>query len=277
MGIVISPVLNGVPVIDANGDPVSGGKILTKMAGTMTNAATYTDSTGSALNTNPIILDANGYAPNMIWLSDVISYRFIIQDASGVQIGPILDNLTGVVPGTIQSFPASSNLSMGGYRLTNLSVATAGTDAVSRDYGDLRYARLSAAANIDMNSYVISDLGNPTDGTCAISRTYADTRYFPASIVVSTTITTSTTLGASYNGQFVVVDSASPVTLTLDDTNPANWMCQILRKGTGTVTIQRQTTGTINGGTSGISIAAQWGIAQVVNYATGAATLVRWA
>jgi len=277
MAYVLSPVFCGVPIIDANGNPISGGKIYTYLAGTTTPTTTWKDSGGVAAHTNPIILDSRGYVPDALWLNNLIGYKFTVTDAGDVPVGTPIDNVIGVLPGTVTVFPATANVSMGGFRMTNVGLASSPNDAMSRQASDNRYAMVTGTQDINMSGYVISNLGNPTDGTCAMSRNYADTRYSTARISVSTTITTNTTLGASYNGQFVVVDSAGAVTLTLDDTNPVNWICQILRKGAGTVTIQRQTTGTINGGTTGISIAAQWGIAQVVNYATGAASLVRWA
>lgn len=47
---------------DANGAPLSGGKVYTFAAGTTTPKATFTDKTAEAANVNPVILDANGSA-----------------------------------------------------------------------------------------------------------------------------------------------------------------------------------------------------------------------
>ncbi len=52
-----------------NGQTLPGGKVYTYAAGTTTPLATYTDSTGTVANTNPVILDAGGFAG--IWLSGV--------------------------------------------------------------------------------------------------------------------------------------------------------------------------------------------------------------
>ena len=43
-----------------SGDPLSGGKLFTYAAGTTTPLTTYTSSSGSTPNTNPIILNAAG-------------------------------------------------------------------------------------------------------------------------------------------------------------------------------------------------------------------------
>jgi hypothetical protein len=42
--------------LDANGNPLSGGKVYAYAAGTTTPLVTYTDAGGSTPNTNPVIL-----------------------------------------------------------------------------------------------------------------------------------------------------------------------------------------------------------------------------
>ena len=72
--------------------PLAGGKVYTYIAGTSTPLATYTDSSGSTPNANPIILDANGEAP--IYLGLGLSYKINILDASNVQVpGYPVDNV----------------------------------------------------------------------------------------------------------------------------------------------------------------------------------------
>lgn len=46
--------------VDANGNPLSGGKIYTKVASSDTDKETYSDRAMSTPNTNPIILDTAG-------------------------------------------------------------------------------------------------------------------------------------------------------------------------------------------------------------------------
>lgn len=59
MALYLSPIANDQQ-IDANGDPLVGGKIYTYLAGSSTPAATYTDSTGITAQANPIILNSLG-------------------------------------------------------------------------------------------------------------------------------------------------------------------------------------------------------------------------
>jgi len=59
---------------DNNGKPVAGGCLFTYISGTNTPLATYTDFTGSFLNSNPVILDSAGRAD--IWLlAQAYSFR----------------------------------------------------------------------------------------------------------------------------------------------------------------------------------------------------------
>lgn len=97
MAVNLSPVF-GVAgqLFDNNGNPLAGGKIFTYLAGTTTNATTYTSSNGSIAHSNPIILDGAGRVPSgEIWLTDGITYKFVVQDAANNLIGTY-DNLTGI-------------------------------------------------------------------------------------------------------------------------------------------------------------------------------------
>jgi hypothetical protein len=91
------PLVQPSPIIryqffDANGDPLAFGKIYTYAAGTNTPAATYTDHTANTQNSNPIILDAGGYAD--IWLT-ASSYKISVHNAADVPLYTI-DGLPGL-------------------------------------------------------------------------------------------------------------------------------------------------------------------------------------
>lgn len=66
---------------DANGAPLSGGKLYSYRSGTTTLAATYTDQAGLVPNANPVVLDANGEAN--VWLG-AGTYKFVLKDADDV-------------------------------------------------------------------------------------------------------------------------------------------------------------------------------------------------
>ena len=64
---------------DNLGLPLVGGKLNTYQAGTTTRQATYTDSTQSTPNTNPVILNFRGEA--FVWLDPTLTYKFVLTDA----------------------------------------------------------------------------------------------------------------------------------------------------------------------------------------------------
>ncbi|WP_263415354.1 hypothetical protein [Terriglobus albidus] len=92
----IYPPIN-MPVfraLDANGKPLSGGKLYTYIAGSSTPQNTYADSGGTSPNTNPVILNSTGAAK--IFLASQ-NYKFVLQDSNGVQQWTV-DNITGAPP-----------------------------------------------------------------------------------------------------------------------------------------------------------------------------------
>lgn len=98
MAVNLSPV-GGVAAqfFTNSGVILSGGKLLTYAAGTTTPAATYTSSSGSTAHTNPIVLNSAGRVPSSgeIWLTDGISYKFVLTDANDVLIATY-DNIVGI-------------------------------------------------------------------------------------------------------------------------------------------------------------------------------------
>lgn len=97
MAVNLSPV-GGVAVqfFTNDGAVLSGGKIYTYAAGTNTPQATYTTSAGNIAHTNPIILNSAGRVPTgEIWLTDGLTYKFVINDSSDVLIGTY-DNVTNI-------------------------------------------------------------------------------------------------------------------------------------------------------------------------------------
>ena len=69
---------------DNNGNPLAGGQLFTYAAGTSTPIPTYTDSTGSSQNPNPLTLNNRGEA--QVWLTPNVAYKFNLTDSQGNQI-----------------------------------------------------------------------------------------------------------------------------------------------------------------------------------------------
>jgi hypothetical protein len=65
---------------DNAGNPLSGGKVFTYAAGTLTPLASYTDRGGGTPNSNPVVLDSAGRAD--IWLSTNVAYKLIVKDST---------------------------------------------------------------------------------------------------------------------------------------------------------------------------------------------------
>jgi hypothetical protein len=99
---------------DNSGAPLAFGYLYTYEAGTTTPQATYTDSTGSAPNQNPIQLNARGETP--LWLNPELNYKFLLTDSLGNTIpGWPVDNISGslypgqsIIPNTSNAYTLGS-------------------------------------------------------------------------------------------------------------------------------------------------------------------------
>ena len=96
--------------MDNNGNPLAGGKFYTYEAGTTTPKASYTDSTGTVANANPVILDSAGRAN--VWLGNG-AYKFVLKTSADVTIKTV-DNLAGDTNNTFisQVVTTSSNIAI---------------------------------------------------------------------------------------------------------------------------------------------------------------------
>lgn len=108
--------------LDANGAPLSGGKLYTYISGTTTPLVTYTDATAGTPNANPIILDSRGeanvwlgasrysmklttFADALVWTADGIGGVATLSDlaaSSGSSLVGFIQAGTGAVATTVQ-------------------------------------------------------------------------------------------------------------------------------------------------------------------------------
>lgn len=114
---------------DANGNPLSGGKVYTYAAGTTTPLATFTDASALTPNTNPIILDARGECN--LWFSTATSYKVILKDADDV-LQWTVDNIATY--GTIAS-QNSNNVTITGGSISGITATFNVTGDVSGNAG----------------------------------------------------------------------------------------------------------------------------------------------
>ena len=100
---------------DANGAPLSGGKLYTYAAGTTTPLASYTNYGGGTANANPVILDSRGEAS--VWLGTGM-YKMVLKTSVDVEVWTV-DNLNGAdaatVAATLATLAASGGADLIGY------------------------------------------------------------------------------------------------------------------------------------------------------------------
>ena len=114
---------------DANGNPLAGGKLYTYAAGTTTPLATYTDSSGSVANSNPVILDSRGEAS--IWLGAAV-YKLKLATSADVELWTV-DNISAYNYDVLTSLAASSGSSLVGFIQSGASATSRTVQSKLRD------------------------------------------------------------------------------------------------------------------------------------------------
>jgi hypothetical protein len=145
---------------DGNGDPLSNGFLYTYEAGTTTAKATYTDSSETISNTNPIELDANGVAD--IWLGNG-AYKFVLKDSSNSTVQTV-DNILG--DSTIGFNGSVSEIS------SNLALTTDYQNALIAGSATLNLTLLSASSAGEGFVFTVLNIGS---GTITIDPDSAET------------------------------------------------------------------------------------------------------
>lgn len=152
----------GAQFFDNNGVPLAGGLIYVYDAGTTTPAATYTSSSASTNNTNPIVLDSAGRTPAQIWLTAGASYKFVLQTSTGVLIKTDdnifasyeLNKVVGVTVGQGGN-QIATNVAVGNTALDSNTTGTnntaAGFDALTANTDGIQNTAFGSAA-LDANT-----------------------------------------------------------------------------------------------------------------------------
>lgn len=160
--------------MDNSGNPLSGGKLFTYAAGTLTPLATYTDRSGAVPNANPVILDSAGRAD--IWLTVNTAYQLILQDS----VGNVLDSVDNFYAGADPAqLTAAGIVPATGGTYTGLVSFTGGATFDGTPAQDLATLdSLGIAAVQNANLWVNSDFGiiqrtagSFADGTYGFDRT----------------------------------------------------------------------------------------------------------
>jgi hypothetical protein len=118
--------------LDANGNPLSGGKVYTYAAGTTTPLVTYTDESGTTPNSNPVILDSRGEAA--IWLG-VASYKLKLTTSTDVEIWTV-DNIVSASVQALADLSESGGAALVGFIQTGTGVTATTVQAKLRESYD---------------------------------------------------------------------------------------------------------------------------------------------
>lgn len=131
---------------DANGNPLSGGKLYTYRTGTSSPKASYSDSAGTP-NANPVILDAEGYAD--VWLADDEPYRFRLENSAGV-LQWQRDNMAGAAGANVRNVETIADLKLiSGNSTSKTTVSVAGYYAAGDNGGGMFWWNDASTATDD--------------------------------------------------------------------------------------------------------------------------------
>lgn len=96
MAAELSPLAGaGAQFFDNQGNVLAGGLLYTYLSGSTTNQATWTDSTQSVSNANPIVLDSAGRPTAEVWLTENALYKFVLKTSAGTTLGT-WDGIMGI-------------------------------------------------------------------------------------------------------------------------------------------------------------------------------------
>ena len=204
------------------GTPAVGDKLFFYQAGTNTKLDTYTNSTGTVFNTNPIILNALGMPPNELWWT-AVPYKVVWAPSTDTDppSSPIRtwDNQTGVnqvLPSALAD--TTSPLSGAGLIGFNSSLSYA-VGTIGRWLKDL--AASTGAALIGYGAGTVKsdlDAARPIarGGTGATTVAAAITNLGLINVATETYITGATVLTATALGtSIVIIDSGTPANYTV--------------------------------------------------------------
>lgn len=186
----------GWQFFDDNGDPLSGGKIYTYLAGTTTPLSTFTSRSGGVPNTNPIVLDAAGRTPEQIWSTEGVLYKYVVKTSDDVLIRT-WDNIGGSVVASdfAQSLANTTDNTKGdalvGFRQSNSTGFLPG--AIARTVND----KLQESVSVTDFGAVGNGIADDTAAIQAAINSGAGTVFFPKGVYLVRNSTSGN--GGPYN------------------------------------------------------------------------------
>ena len=92
--VKLSPLFNDAQ-LDNNGIPLSGGQVYWYLSGTATLVTVYAESTGSVVNTNPVVLNVRGEPVSPIYLPTGSTYKAVLKDSNNSLIRTV-EGISGI-------------------------------------------------------------------------------------------------------------------------------------------------------------------------------------
>lgn len=187
MSYFLAPIGNDQQC-DANGNPLSGGKIYTYLAGTSTASPTFTDSTSGTQQANPIILNSLGLPASPIWVLGGFPLKFVIKDSADTAIRTV-DNVSGINDTTTNAsewtdsgftptYISATTFSVPGDQTATLQV---NRRVRTRNTSGYIYSRISASVYGSVTTVtVVNDSGMLDSGLSSVA--YGFLSYSPSSI-----------------------------------------------------------------------------------------------
>lgn len=177
MSVILSP-----PMVlqfqnpNSPGNVLAGGKLFTYIAGTSTKQATWTDSSQSVQNANPIILDSTGSC--VVWVDPTLTYKYVLAPANDTDPPSsalrTVDNIQGGL--TIGTLPGVLGLG------TTAAETLASVTVVNTFFAPgniLRYGTNTTPGTTDMTSAIQAAINQASRGGAKVrvpQGTYAITQ-----------------------------------------------------------------------------------------------------